>query len=579
VILRCLVVTITRNRKGQPIRNTVLVAGDPITLGRSPQSSVYLPDPRVHLNHAVIRTNDLGKLYVEAQGAPLDVNGELQDRAKLRRGERILIGPYLITPEPSTDPSHDFGLAVEMVQALPEGLGGLRERSRLTLAATPLSKRALSWTLLAGVACLALFLPMAQATSPRFRGEVPRRLPAALKAVAWDAAWSPGALSRGHHRLEAACGTCHQVPFQPVRDAACRSCHKDIADHARATAAHASVSVEARCAECHLDHRGEDVTPRTASGPCADCHASIQTRYPTSALASVSDFAVDHPEFKRTMIDVRTGRSERRPIDGAAPLQEMSGLKFPHDKHLVATGVRAPSGRRTLECADCHEKDEANERFQPIRMADHCADCHRLEFEPSVSARQAPHGSPEAVVTALKEFYARAALGDASIDVTESDALDRKPAATSAPTAATGALQWSNRKAAAVAVDLIETRSCIQCHKVSASAGPAPWRIEPVRITSHWLPGAAFDHKAHRQSACEKCHDARASKTSSDILIPTIAVCQTCHGGERPRPGALRSPCESCHAFHHPPLEAVREDDPGASAPSVRTRREKGRRR
>ena len=577
MILRCQVVTITRNRKGQPIRSAVVVAGDPITLGRSPQSSVYLPDPRVHLNHAVIRTNDLGKLYVEAQGAPLDVNGELQDRAKLRRGERILIGPYLITPEPPANSNHDFALAVEMVQALPEGLSGLRERSKLSLAATHLSKRALSWTVLAAVAGLAMFLPMAQAVSPRSRDEAPRRLPGPLKAVAWDAAWSPGRLSQGHHRLETDCGACHQVPFQPVSDAACRSCHKDTADHVRVTAGHPAVAVVVHCAECHKDHRGEDAPPVTESQRCAACHGSMKTRYPTSRLASVSDFATDHPEFKRSMVDVKTGRTERRSIDGTATLQEASGLKFPHDKHLVAGGVRAPTGRRVLECVDCHEKDEPNERFQPVRMADHCAECHRLEFEPSLSTRKAPHGSPEAVVTALREFYSRAAIGDVSIDVAEGDALDRRPRGPSAPPVATGALQWADRKADAVAADLIEKRSCIQCHTVSTVDGPVRWNIEPVLITSHWLPGAAFNHKAHGQSRCEKCHEARVSKASSDILIPTLAVCRTCHGGEQPRPGLLRSPCESCHTFHQQPLQGDGEN-PGAAAPSVRTRTRKGSR-
>ncbi|MEO8358999.1 MAG: FHA domain-containing protein [Vicinamibacteria bacterium] len=554
MILRCLVITVTRNRKGQPIRSTQLVSGDPITIGRSPQSSVFLPDPRVHLDHALIRSNDLGKLYVEAREAPLDVNGELADRAKLRRGARILIGPYEITPEPPTNPNHDFGLAVEMVQPITDVLGPLRERSRLSLAATHLSKRGLSWGLFALVAFFMLALPFAHATSPDLREGGAQPLPGPLKSVAWAVAWNPGPLSQGHHLLAAQCDACHRTPFEPVPDAACVRCHKNTGPHVVASSPSASVDLGVRCAECHRDHRGAALSH--ASGPrvCVDCHGSIKARHPLSSLVAVTDFGTDHPEFRLSMINPKTGLVEKAAARADQPRVEASGLKFPHARHLAPSGVRSPTGPRVLECANCHKKDEANERFQSVKMTESCSECHRLEFEPAVTTRQAPHADPALVMESLREFYARVALGEKPIDVPVVNDLLRRPASGVPQVEKTNALSWADRKAASVATDLIEHRVCIQCHEVSRvqgrSAVDPAWTIKPVRITSYWLPGANFDHRSHQQATCETCHKVRQSTTSADIAIPNLATCQTCHAGEKPAPGKLFSPCQTCHSFH-----------------------------
>lgn len=568
MILRCLVVTVTRNRKGQPIRAGKVVQGDPITIGRGAESSIYLPDPRVHLRHGLIRNNDLGKLYVEAQDAPIDVNGELRDRAKLRRGVRILIGPYQITPEPAVNDDHDFGLAIEMVQPLPEGMGELRSQSRTLLASTWLPKRAMAWALflVAGLSCLAL--PLGYATSHKFREQAAKTFPEPLRRVAWDAVWDAGPLSLAHQTLKDRCDACHQTPFERVPDRACVRCHAATGQHVRDAASSSAAGLGGRCAECHRDHKGERGLVRSDSSLCVDCHGDLKNQFSRSTLTSISDFATDHPAFALSVLNAETGAIERWDKERAQSSSEASGLKFPHDKHLAPAGIRSPSGARVLVCSHCHKPDAARIRYQPVSMVESCSECHRLEFEPAVTSRQAPHGKPEEILTTLREFYSRIALGERPIDVTLVNDLLRKPLQDAGRIERQRALIWAERKAQAVALDLIETRVCVQCHAVSrepalevADRGPEggvpPWRIQPVRITSRWMPGSAFDHKAHGQTACEKCHDVRSSKTSADVAMPTIATCRSCHAGSVAASGKIRSTCETCHSFHQHPPSAV----------------------
>ena len=75
------------------------------------------------------------------------------------------------------------------------------------------------------------------------------------------------------------------------------------------------------------------------------------------------------------------------------------------------------------------------------------------------------------------------------------------------------------------------------------------WEVAPVYINQHWMPLSRFDHGAHASETCESCHAAETSLVSSDILMPDIASCQTCHGDEH-TDDQLVSVCLDCHSFH-----------------------------
>jgi hypothetical protein len=330
------------------------------------------------------------------------------------------------------------------------------------------------------------------------------------------------------------------------------TCHPKAGPHVPESSALAGVRIDARCADCHRDHHGERVSEAAGTRICMDCHGDFKRRHPRSTLAEVHDFRDDHPQFRVALVDAATGKVSRVSFSAAQPAVERSGLKFPHATHLVSNGVRSPSGNRVLHCETCHEKDETNQRFQPVRMEPHCSECHRLEFEPAVTSRQAPHGDVALILTTLREFYSSVALGDQSLDVIEGNDLLSRPASRAPQPRRANAATWADRKARAVAQDLIETRVCVQCHEVARGPGiaSAPWAIAPVRITEHWLPGASFDHKSHRTATCESCHAVRPSKSSADVSIPDLASCRTCHAGAKAEAGKIRSPCQMCHGYH-----------------------------
>jgi hypothetical protein len=93
-------------------------------------------------------------------------------------------------------------------------------------------------------------------------------------------------------------------------------------------------------------------------------------------------------------------------------------------------------------------------------------------------------------------------------------------------------------------------RLCSTCHQVRRTDDPAlPYDIEPVALTASFLTGARFDHGAHDTEDCARCHDARASKQSADVLVPPLANCRECHGDPGAR-GRMGTACVDCHGFH-----------------------------
>jgi len=85
-------------------------------------------------------------------------------------------------------------------------------------------------------------------------------------------------------------------------------------------------------------------------------------------------------------------------------------------------------------------------------------------------------------------------------------------------------------------------------YRDSASNESALPHIADASITTCWLPHAKFDHEAHGGFTCVSCHEkALRSSESSDLLLPGIKNCQTCHA---PGPDHAESRCFECHTYH-----------------------------
>lgn len=521
-MIRCLLLLVTRNRQGEPVHEERVALGTALRIGRGTDCALYLPDPRVMFLHATLRPSVHGGFAVHGNGKVIASERGFETVVELPPGSHVLIGPYRLGME-AARPGYDLVLAVELLHPLPDERNALIARSRTALTQTALSMR---WLVLLPAALILLaFLAL-----PALHAQLPElRRAAATSALAPDESWNPGPVSAAHRSFARSCGECHQQPFVRVQDQACLACHKDVQPHIADKTLQAGAFGQTRCAQCHREHReNHDLSPGHP-GLCVDCHGGQPAR--RGGLPAIRDFQDDHPPFR--------------------PLPENSGLKFPHDVHLVATGTDSPAGRVKLRCASCHEADEAGMRFAPVSMRKHCESCHRLEFEPAITRRTVPHGDERQVMTNLREFYAQVSIGRTPIDVTTIDGLLRRPGRTG-EAARLQAGVWAEDKAMAVARELFEVRSCNTCHEISTRPADrdAPWRVAPVRLNRRWLVHARFPHEQHRSAGCVSCHNAARSKSSADVDIPGIETCRSCHAGFRPARNKVASTCNSCHSFH-----------------------------
>ena len=112
------------------------------------------------------------------------------------------------------------------------------------------------------------------------------------------------------------------------------------------------------------------------------------------------------------------------------------------------------------------------------------------------------------------------------------------------------ALIWARERARTIGESLFTGRACTTCHAVTPGrqAGD-PWMIAPVRVAGIWYAKSQFTHARHTTMQCAQCHDARASNTATDLLIPGIANCRQCHGGEAAST-KVPTTCVACHGYH-----------------------------
>jgi predicted CXXCH cytochrome family protein len=554
--MRILVITVTRNRKGQTLRSERGVEGDLIRLGRGTQCEIHLPDPRVSLYHAAIyRQGD--SIFIQAPEAELSVDGGPEREARLVPRVHVALGPYDLTVEPPPE-GYDLAIAIELTRPMPDDLAAIRAKSRTTLEQSGLSRRTPSWTLALIIALIFFAVPVINALLLPLR-PLTARLP-----ITPDASWNPGVLSAGHQEFGRNCGKCHEIPFVHVRDHACLECHRNTPGHVAALAMQQKLFAGTRCASCHADHKGPVALVRHDPVLCVSCHGDLKRREPDTTLANATDFAADHPAFKLTIWQGPGPQDAIRvPQTDKARLVERSHLKFPHDVHLKAS-VRGPKGRKTLECASCHLPDGSGRSFAAIEMKQACVECHTLEFEPAVTTRQVPHGSADDAMLTMQEFYANIALNNIPVDVVDLGdirrGLPRLSGGVISEAQRQQALAWAKAKAEQVSADLFEKRVCIVCHEVAKTmtAGETgtrvAWSITPVHVATAWFPKARFDHSSHRTGnfKCADCHDVLTSRSSADIAIPDINKCRQCHTGNAPAGDKVVSTCVSCHGFHLP---------------------------
>lgn len=515
-MINCLLIKITHNSRGLPVRSYRTLVVEEITFGRGAECTVHLPDPRIAMHHAVIKRMHDGEMHIVAINGDLEVEFSSKQSVPLTQGTEVMVGPYQLTVEPAPP---DVNLAISLVLAnrLPDDFQNIKSRTHEPLPGASAFKRRLSLWMVAFIALFFVALPVAQNLVPQLR-ETMAELP-----FGFDRIWSPGHISNAHRHFGSQCINCHQTLTKPVSDKACMQCHRDTAPHIedKTLQHHAFVAKRkfvgsTQCAECHREHKSPFPLTRQDDGMCIKCHGNIKSVDAKTSLTDIHDFDHDHPDFKLTFKTDTAEGSVRIPQTDKTRLIEKSGLKFPHYQH---TGkVQGPNGLsdiREMSCTMCHQPEGKEMRFKPLSFKRDCLACHATELEVGpVNARiSVPHGSEQNVMNTLKLY---------------------------AP------------KEAARYSETLKSTGCAYCHEVldTKEGDSLPWRIMPLFINPDWFSKAQFNHALHRTQQCTSCHQVENSESSADVAMPDRKSCLLCHSGNSPKHKRIASGCMSCHDFH-----------------------------
>jgi hypothetical protein len=423
----------------------------------------------------------------------------------------------------------------------------------------------------------------------------------ALIWIAWHGfardsrVYSSGRMSQAHAVLEADCAACHvQIAgafSAKASDEACLSCHDGPMHHAAKTGA-------PECATCHVEHRGRVNIVAAKNQSCAECHADLRASSGATRFAAhIESFENGHPEF--AALRASEGREARDP----------GTIRVNHAIHMkpIRRGPNGPDVQ--LECGDCHQaaaasakwpyaddsyttanasytdRDEVlglpagtlqkskpvsgRELLAPVKFATACAGCHSLAFDKRFN-EGVPHDKPEVVHAFLvKAFSEYIAAHPAELREVRDPGRDLTGKPIPAAVRVYTPNEWIATRISD-AEELLWRKTCKQCHALSTGAGVGHNNlpvVEPARTTVTWMPHARFDHDAHRGFACAGCHEKALSSTeTSDVLLPGIATCKTCHA---PGPEHAEARCFECHTYHD--WSKRKEVKPTFTLPALRT--------
>jgi pSer/pThr/pTyr-binding forkhead associated (FHA) protein len=179
---------------------------------------------------------------------------------------------------------------------------------------------------------------------------------------------------------ENSCMTCHSLN-EPLENA-CIKCHRAEQFHASNTEAHEAAGVT--CTACHLEHQGEDFSPRMAAiQGCAQCHNDNNHKlYNGKAVRDAHGGSFGYPleNGNWTGKGLYSEVAETIPaIGGARVSGESEQMRLSRQFHAVhLSRLVAPAGLATdpggrVTCSTCHKSFDPIDRETPRQT---CAVCH-----------------------------------------------------------------------------------------------------------------------------------------------------------------------------------------------------------
>jgi hypothetical protein len=458
---------------------------------------------------------------------------------------------------------------------------------------------------------------------------------------------SKGPVAKPHAIWDSNCEVCHEsfVPINSWRWAPlpwsgskadstrCKNCHPGPPHHKVAR-----MNDVPACAECHRDHRGRDASLLAVdNSTCTACHQNLPDHRREAAHSvlvagkarkgeNVSQFNEDHHPDLTDSWRARSSGPNR--------------IKFNHARHLAAGLTLLPRGNPftfghlaepdrarygwnaqqaittpvKLECASCHQAEPPEQSASALRRAsdasaprpqgaymfpivyeNHCAACHRLQFEEKRPERFARHGiSARETLDDLRQLYlSEAAKGDPEL---LRQFVPPRPMPGQAPPRTKPVVSHAVDEKVLIAAKLLfgaapdeatpqklnlpqGRRGCVECHNLKPGAHPivnsdslASLELVPVEMTPVWQQHAWFNHKSHGALKCIECHGAVRTSTKNGgeaPLLPGIDTCVKCHASTRSQTatasGEASTACALCHRYHNGD-----QPDHGLGAPARR---------
>jgi hypothetical protein len=211
----------------------------------------------------------------------------------------------------------------------------------------------------------------------------------------------------------------------------------------------------------------------------------------------------------------------------------------------------------------------------PVTYEPHCKACHPLTFDPKLPDVQVPHLLQPAQVTrflwgvyteSAVEAVARKPAGNRPLPGENIGRLEKEERERIKGRAEEGATFLFSREHESLdraRQFVFEGRTtCGLCHHYERKPNAkVPEKIVPPALPQVWYTHATFNHAAHKAVQCVDCHDAKTSRVSSDVLLPGVENCRTCHApasgallgkkSNEPRHGGVRHDCVTCHRYHN----------------------------
>jgi len=365
-------------KSGRIVTRDEVLDVERVAIGRAADSEIPLQGLEIELHHSELRKQPDGVHVQRLEAKHVDVNGRKEVSHRLKPKDVVRVGGYQMTVLQSVG-DEDVRIELETIDKARSALEELQTRTLVGLSRGLLTERTLSWAALLLIPLIFVILPIAsrhflpQSSAPiTGSGTGPGAHMVKDTQAILETFWDTGPMARAHSNFAEDCAKCHVVPFTRVLDNQCLACHGDIPDHVPNDIEVVSLETT-RCADCHMEHNGPFDLQRLDQELCAECHVELERYAPNTRVKKVTDFGIDHPEFRLTIPDspeltrvrtvadrqeqdVWTRKLER--LEWSKGMQERSGVKFNHVRHVGREEIKGSNGQ-LLDCGTCHKMDDA----------------------------------------------------------------------------------------------------------------------------------------------------------------------------------------------------------------------------